>query len=221
LTEPGQPYDAPQDTGAPDSVETDPAALNAAEDLDEDRLRVDPLEQGMDPPEHWSGVTKYGMTPWEEAHPRPLGERLAEERPDPAAEVVLDAEPSEEDATDQQYAQDTGISADVPGGSMAAEIREPPRPSEEDVSGPGQAVGSEQQERLELDRDPEPDGLDSRAWARDDPDAGASSRQPTQLRPVEGDGPPVDTEPDEVAVEAGSGPAAGPEQAALHIENER
>jgi hypothetical protein len=65
LTEPSQPYDPPQDTGAPDPVETDPAALNAAEDLDEDRLRVDPLEQGMDPPEHWSGVTKYGMTPWE------------------------------------------------------------------------------------------------------------------------------------------------------------
>ncbi len=221
LTEPSQPYDAPQDTGAPDSVETDPAALSAAEDLDEDRLRVDPLEQGMDPPEHWSGVTKYGMTPWEEAHPRPLGERLAEERPDPAAEVVLDAEPSEEDASDRQYAEDTGISADVPGGSMAAEIREPPRTSGPDVAGPGQALGSEQQERLELDRDPEPDGLDSRAWERDDPDTRASSRRPTQLRAVEGDGPPVDTEPDEVAVSGGSSPAAGPEQAALHVEDER
>jgi hypothetical protein len=132
MIEPNQPVDPPQDTGAPDSAESDPAALNAAEDLDEDRLRVDPLEQGMDPPEHWSGVTKYGMTPWEEAHPRPLGERLAEERPDPATEVTpaagLPPEPeqSEEDATAQEYADDTGIAADVAGGSMAAEFREPP-----------------------------------------------------------------------------------------------
>nr|WP_318307300.1 hypothetical protein [Amycolatopsis sp. MEP2-6] len=221
MTEPHQPYDPPQDTGAPDSVETDPAALNAAEDLDEDRLRVDPLEQGMDPPEHWTGVTKYGMTPWEEAHPRPLGERLAEERPDPAADVVLDAGPSEEDAVDQQYAAETGISADIPGGSMAAEIREPEETSEADVAGPDQALGSEQQERLELDRDPEPDGLDSPAWDRDDPDADASSREPIQLAPVEGDGPPVDTEPDEVAVDAGTVPAAGPEQAALRVEDQR
>ncbi len=221
MTEPSQPYDPPQDTGAPDAVETDPAALSAAEDLDEDRLHVDPLEEGMDPPEHWSGVTKYGMTPWEEAHPRPLGERLAEERPDPTAEVAFDTEPSEEDAADQRYAEDTGISADVPGGSMAAEIREPPRTAEEDVADPGRVVGSEQQERLELDRDPEPAGLDSRTWERDDPDAGASSREPIQLRPVEGDGPPVDTESDEVAVAAGAGPAAGPEQAALHVEDER
>jgi hypothetical protein len=131
VTEPNQPYDPPQDTGAPDSAESDPAALNAAEDLDEDRLRVDPLEQGMDPPEHWSGVTKYGMTPWEEAHPRPLGERLAEERPDPATEVTpaaelpVESEQSEEEATAQDYADDTGIAADVAGGSMAAEFREP------------------------------------------------------------------------------------------------
>ena len=32
---------------------TEPAeGHNAAEDLDEDRLRLDPLEEGMDPPEH-------------------------------------------------------------------------------------------------------------------------------------------------------------------------
>ncbi|WP_410667593.1 hypothetical protein [Amycolatopsis sp. cmx-4-68] len=124
MTEPNQAYDAPQDTGAPDSVETDPAALSAAEDLDEDRLSADPLELGMDPPEHWSGVTKYGMTPWEQAHPRPLGERLAEERPDPAAETPP-AEVSEEDAAAREYADDTGIAADVAGGSMAAEFREP------------------------------------------------------------------------------------------------
>jgi hypothetical protein len=86
-------YSEPQATGSPDAVETDPAGLSSAEDLDEDRIRKDPLEAGMDPPEQWSGVTKYGMTPWEESHPRPLSDRLAEEQPDvrvdqPAGEPV-------------------------------------------------------------------------------------------------------------------------------------
>jgi hypothetical protein len=82
MTEERQPLTPPQDTGPPDSVERDGAALSSAEDLDEDRLRADPLEAGMDPPERWSGVDKYGMTPYEQAHPRPLGDRLAEEQPD-------------------------------------------------------------------------------------------------------------------------------------------
>ncbi|MGH3685521.1 MAG: hypothetical protein ACRDRU_20875 [Pseudonocardiaceae bacterium] len=72
----------PQDTGPPDSVERDGAALSSAEDLDEDRLREDPLEAGMDPPEGWTVVDKYGVTPFEQAHPRPLSDRLAEEQPD-------------------------------------------------------------------------------------------------------------------------------------------
>jgi hypothetical protein len=124
VTEPHQAYDPPQDTGAPDSVETDPAALNSAEDLDEDRLRQDPLEEAMDPPEHWTGVTKYGMTPWEQAHDRPLGERLAEEQPDVDA-----ADPVVGDARGARgYEEELGIAADIPGGSMAEEIREPSPP---------------------------------------------------------------------------------------------
>ncbi len=79
-------YSEPQATGSPDAVETDPAGLSSAEALDEDRIRKDPLEAGMDPPEQWSGVTKYGMTPWEESHARPLADRLAEEQPDVQAE---------------------------------------------------------------------------------------------------------------------------------------
>ncbi|WP_233223919.1 hypothetical protein [Amycolatopsis sp. CA-128772] len=77
---------------------------------------------------------------------------------------------------------------------------------------------SEQQQGLELDQDP--DGLDSRRWAREDPDTGEAAPAPIQLAPVEGDGPPVDTEPDEVGVDAGPAVAAGPEQDALHVEQE-
>jgi hypothetical protein len=144
MTEPNQSFDPPQDTGEPDAVETDPAALNSAEDLDEDRIKADPLEEGMDPPEHWSGVTKYGMTPWEQEHPRGLGDRIGEERPDPANEV-------------------------------------PPL---------------------------------------SEPDDGELAREPIQLEPVAGDGPPLDTESDEIGVDAGPAVAAGPEQDALHIEEE-
>ncbi|MEV0675020.1 hypothetical protein AB0I60_00715 [Actinosynnema sp. NPDC050436] len=130
--------DAPQDTGPPDAVETDPAALNSAEDLDEDRLKLDPLEAGMDPPEHWSGVDKYGMTPYEQSHPRPLADRLDEEQPDvqpasgePAAGeqnrddvVSLDARDAY-DAEVHREAAERGQLADEPGGSVAESMRTP------------------------------------------------------------------------------------------------
>lgn len=41
-----QSYGSPQDTGIPDSVETDPAARNSAEDLDEDQIHVDRSRRG-------------------------------------------------------------------------------------------------------------------------------------------------------------------------------
>lgn len=50
------------------------------EGLDEDNLGHDPLE--TEPEEGWAESTKYGMTEYEQAHPRPLDERLAEERSD-------------------------------------------------------------------------------------------------------------------------------------------
>jgi hypothetical protein len=52
------------------------------EGLDEDNLEKDTLEEGMDPPEGWAESDKYGMTEYEQAHPRPLDERLKEERGD-------------------------------------------------------------------------------------------------------------------------------------------
>ncbi|MFD5247729.1 hypothetical protein ACFWIW_24550 [Amycolatopsis sp. NPDC058340] len=137
MTEPDKPDDPPQDTGAPEPVETDPAALNNAEDLDEDRLRADPLEQGMNPPEHSSGVDKYGVTPWEQTHPVPLAERLAEEEPDPAAAAdpgsgtgadsrgVAPTLIDDRVETGQRYEENLGIDADVAGGSTADEIRTP------------------------------------------------------------------------------------------------
>jgi hypothetical protein len=60
----------------------DPIPENAAEDLDEDRLRLDPLEEGMDPPEHWSQAMAHGTTPREEREGQDLDHRLREEQPD-------------------------------------------------------------------------------------------------------------------------------------------
>jgi hypothetical protein len=80
---PGQePATPPQDTGPPDQVETDPAALSASEDLDEDELDVDPLEGGVEPAEHWAGVDRWGTTPLEQEEGESLDDRLAQERPD-------------------------------------------------------------------------------------------------------------------------------------------
>jgi anti-anti-sigma factor len=72
----------PDDGGGATMPETDPAALNAAEDLDEDRLRLDPLEEGMDPPEHWSPEMEHGTTAREEREGKDLDGRLREEQPD-------------------------------------------------------------------------------------------------------------------------------------------
>jgi hypothetical protein len=75
-------------------VDSDGTELSSAEELDEDQLRVDPLEEGMDPPEHWSGADRYGTTPYEQRHPRPIDDRLDEERPDVDPDRVRDGEPT-------------------------------------------------------------------------------------------------------------------------------
>jgi hypothetical protein len=120
----------------PDPVETDPFARSAAEDLDEDELRVDPLEKGMDPPERWSAADRRGTTPREQREPAPLADRLAEEQPDVAipdraAEDQSDVampDPAAEGPPVNVRGYDGlhGTSADIAGGSMADEIRTPP-----------------------------------------------------------------------------------------------
>jgi hypothetical protein len=82
MTDTPDPVTPPQNTGAPDPVERDGAALSSAEDLDEDSLQQDPLEAGMDPPDEPTAVDRYGTTAQEQRTPRPLDDRLAEERPD-------------------------------------------------------------------------------------------------------------------------------------------
>jgi hypothetical protein len=116
------------------------------EDFDEDNLRLDPLEEGMDPPEHWAQADKFGNTEREVREGQDLDHRLAEEQPDVAADASddpdrplddLDSSVDEETydldqiAPDEPHhpvlseAQRTGTSADEAGGSIAEELRTP------------------------------------------------------------------------------------------------
>lgn len=146
------PATPPQDTGDPDSVETDPAALNSGEDLDEDRMQVDPLEKGVEPPERWSAADRDEMSPYEQSQEPGIDQRVAEERPDfaapdvperPAAAtpdgqldesidyVTEDHEPvapEERLPREPSAAARRGQKADEAGGSVAETMREPDEP---------------------------------------------------------------------------------------------
>ncbi len=114
------------------------------EDLDEDNLRLDPLEEGMDPPEHWAQADKFGNTEREAREGQDLDHRLAEEEPDLAPEDPdrrpdqLDESVDDENYDDERVVPDepthprhteaerSGTSADEAGGSIAEELRTPP-----------------------------------------------------------------------------------------------
>jgi hypothetical protein len=128
-----------------DSAESE--SLSPSESLDEDELRVDPLEEGVEPPEHWSAADRFGTTPSEMREGEPIEQRLAEEEPDagpdpvperplaatPAAELdesIEDAPPDYEQVTPDEEPPlrptdpDAGERADYAGGSVADAIRE-------------------------------------------------------------------------------------------------
>lgn len=127
--------------------------MNSAEDLDEDELQVDPLEEGVEPPEHWSGAHQYGTAPIEQAEGESLEQRVAEEQPDfGASEPETPVRPAPEtpiqeldDRIDNAPNQSESLVAEEPpvaespdarewqnadqaGGSVADEIRDPQQP---------------------------------------------------------------------------------------------
>ncbi|MDR7303224.1 hypothetical protein [Haloactinomyces albus] len=73
-------------TPSPNEVEPDsrdpedPNNLQSAQTLDEDELAADPLEEGVEPAEHWSSVAEARPTPREQRQGETHDERLAEER---------------------------------------------------------------------------------------------------------------------------------------------
>ncbi len=154
MSDGSEPVTPPQDTGMPDSVETDPAALNSAEDLDEDRMRLDPLEEGMDPPEHWSEADRYGMTPFEQRQGEPLEERVRQEQPD-----VQEADVPERPVAATPVSELDGTVDDV------TEDAEPVPPNEDLIHPDARGVGPAQNTN-------QADGPVADARTPEDPEAG-------------------------------------------------
>jgi hypothetical protein len=70
--------------------------LSPMEGTDADDLRVS--DDVVDPPEGWSGVTKFGMTAQEQAEGESLDQRLAEEVPDVTPDDI-DSVDADDDVT--------------------------------------------------------------------------------------------------------------------------
>jgi hypothetical protein len=77
----------------------DPAGLDASDTLDGDP-GDDPLDQGIAPPDRWSAGEGFGTTGVEEQEGESLDRLLAEEEPDPYAD--LDEDEDEDDEEDRR-----------------------------------------------------------------------------------------------------------------------
>jgi hypothetical protein len=60
----------------------EPGMLQQSEELDQDDLGAEPLDAGVDPPDHWAAADDFGTTRAEEAAGETLEMRLSRERPD-------------------------------------------------------------------------------------------------------------------------------------------
>jgi hypothetical protein len=88
--------------------------LSPMEATDSDDVRNDDGDEVVDPPEHWNGVEKFGMTTGEALVGESLDQRLAEEVPDVAAD---DVDPRDADDVDGRDVAIDGsdVAADGPG----------------------------------------------------------------------------------------------------------
>lgn len=81
--------------------------LSPMEATDSDDLRNADGDDVVDPPEDWSGVTKFGITGEEQRQGEPLDQRLAEEVPDVTPEDIALAD------ADQVSNDDGSIGSDA------------------------------------------------------------------------------------------------------------
>ncbi|BCJ29488.1 DUF5709 domain-containing protein [Actinocatenispora sera] len=72
---------------------SDDGVLDADETLLSDQPSGDPLDTGIEPPDHWSEVNRFGMTPAEERRGESLDQLLSEEEPDIQPDAVDDRWP--------------------------------------------------------------------------------------------------------------------------------
>ncbi|MFF0813631.1 hypothetical protein ACFYVR_00495 [Rhodococcus sp. NPDC003318] len=74
----------PQSRPPADNIEEEEQAASGAESLDEDRLGMDPLDEGYDAPDGWSEADRFGTTEAEGRRGESLDERLRQEEPEDA-----------------------------------------------------------------------------------------------------------------------------------------
>lgn len=106
--------------------------ISPSEETDEDELRLDPLERGIEPPERWSEANRYGMTPAEQRAGEPLDAKLRQEQREVGPEDLHDAGQLGDDEVIQgriealgQLPETQWDNADRAGGSVAESMREP------------------------------------------------------------------------------------------------
>ena len=117
-------------TDQPDELPEDDGVLDPSDTLEDDDLRADVLDTGIDAGEGYRGATRYGTTAEEERQGESLDQLLAEEEPDVGTEDWSDDEPdaragrlvapdegAHSDDEKDVVAQDVGID----GGGAAAE----------------------------------------------------------------------------------------------------
>jgi hypothetical protein len=73
-------------TDRPDELPEDDGVLEPIDTLDDDDLRADVLDTGIDPGEGYRGATRFGTTAEEERRGESLDQLLAEEEPDTDAD---------------------------------------------------------------------------------------------------------------------------------------
>jgi len=78
----------------------------------------DELDRGYSPPEKYSAGQGYGNTPWEQAHDRPLDDRLAEEVPEPDPADLADPQAADDDGVTHEADLDGGEVSDVRAGRL-------------------------------------------------------------------------------------------------------
>ncbi len=87
--------------------------LSPMEATDSDELYNDDGDEVVDPPDHWTGVTKVGMSTDEEREGETLDERLAQETPDVTPD---DIDPRDaDDPRDRDETVGSDVAAGDPG----------------------------------------------------------------------------------------------------------
>lgn len=80
--------------------------LSPMESTDSDDVLNDDGDEVVDPPEGWSGVTKFGMSAEEEREGESLDQRLAEEEPDVTADTIDERDADADEVVDAEGAID-------------------------------------------------------------------------------------------------------------------